>query len=124
MLLSRQRVGSFPRCPWPTRGSRTVCRLIFDKRRFLVVLSELSVTANFRLCGIQLFARISPEHNTRLVDVRYTYTRWSTENLFTTHKLVVDVVVVARHSPSAFHATKQSGKRKFEDLDRVRLVLP
>lgn len=60
----------------------------------------------------------------RLIDVRDTYTRWSTENLFTTYKLVLHVVVVVRYSPSAFHATKQSGKHKFEDLDRVQLVLP
>lgn len=120
MPLSRQRGDSFPRCPWPTRGSRAVCRLIFDKQRFLVVLSELSR----QTFASAAFNCLLAFHNTRLIDIRDTYTRWSTENLFTTYKLVLDVVVVVRHSPSAFHATKQSGKHKFEDLDRVQLVLP
>lgn len=52
---------------WPTRGGIydmyisiyiyicVVCRLIFDKRCFLVALSKLSVTRNFRHHGIQLF---------------------------------------------------------------------
>ena len=49
-----------------------------------LALSELSVTANFRQCGIQLFARVSPEYNARLVRiyvcvcvcVYYTLVNW------------------------------------------------
>lgn len=104
-------VAVFLRCPWPTRGCHEVCRLIFDKCRFLVAVYRSFLSRQtFASAASNYLLAFHPEYNARLVRicVRVCTIRWSTENLFTIHKFALDVVVVARHSPSAFHTAKHN----------------
>ena len=116
----------FPRCPWPTRGCHEVCRLIFDKCRFLAALSELSVTANFRQCGIQLFARVSPEYNARFVRI---YICVCVCVLYVGQLKTSSRYTSSPPMSSLLHAilrrlfTRRNNRGKHEVLDCFRLVL-